>query len=82
MAKKDKLKKELVKYIEDTDDEQILSLLKEDLIFYGNVKKADITDGLNKAQLKELKELAEEDDLKNTISLEEFKRATQKWRTK
>jgi len=32
--------------------------------------------------LQELKELAEEDDKKDTQSLEDFKKATDKWRTK
>jgi hypothetical protein len=78
----DKLKKELLSYIENTDDEEFLSLMKEDMVFYGKVKGADITDKLNSDQLKELKELAEEDDTKNTESLDEFKKATDKWRTK
>lgn len=78
----DKLKKELLSYIENTDDEEFLSLLKEDMVFYGKVKGADITDKLNNDQLQELKQLAEEDDTKNTESLDEFKKATDKWRTK
>lgn len=76
------LKKELVSYIENTNDEELLSLLKEDFVFYGNVKDADITDNLTEVQLQELTELAAEDDLKDTQSLEEFKKATDKWRTK
>jgi len=35
---KDKLKKELLSYIENIDDEETLSLLKEDMVFYGKVK--------------------------------------------
>ena len=79
---KDKLKKELLSYIENIDDEETLSLLKEDMVFYGKVKDVDITDKLSEEQLKELKELAEEDDKKDTQSLEDFKKATDKWRTK
>jgi len=79
---KDKLKKELLSYIENIDDEETLSLLKEDIVFYGKVKDADITDKLSEDQLKELKELAEEPDKKDTQSLEDFKKATDKWRTK
>ena len=78
----DKLKKELLSYIENTDDEEILSLLKEDMVFYGKVKNADITDSLSEEQLRELKTLAEEDDTKDTQSLDEFNKATDKWRTK
>ena len=78
----DDLKKELVNYIQNTDDEALLSLLKEDLVFYGTVKNADITDGLSEKQLKELTELSEEDEMKDTVTLDEFKRATKQWRTK
>ncbi len=76
------LKKQLVKYIESTNDEALLSLLKEDFLFYGKVDNSDITDSLNDKQLKELKAISEEDDTKDTHSHEEFKNATEKWRTK
>jgi hypothetical protein len=76
------LKKELVSYIENTNDEELLSLLKEDFVFYGKVKDTDITDGLNEDQLKELRTLAEEDESKDIETLDEFKKATEKWRTK
>lgn len=75
MTNKD-LKKELVSYIGNTDDEAFLSLLKEDMVFYGKVKDADILDNLSEEQLKELKQLAEEDDTKDTDTLDEFKKAT------
>ena len=77
-----KLKKELVSYIENINDEELLSLLKEDFTFYGKVKDADITDDLSEEQLQELKTLAEEDEEKDTHTLDEFKKATEQWRTK
>lgn len=77
-----KLKKELVSFIENTDDEELLSLLKEDFVFYGKVKDADIADELTDEQMKELKEISEEDESKDVDTLDEFKNATQKWRTK
>lgn len=77
-----KLKKELVSFIENTNDEELLSLLKEDFVFYGKVKDADITDELTDEQIKELKQLSEEDESKDVDSLDEFKNGTQKWRTK
>lgn len=77
-----KLKKELLSYIENTDDEELLSLLKEDMVFYGKIKGADITDKLTDEQLQELKKLSEEDEKKNTEPLEDFRKATDKWRTK
>jgi hypothetical protein len=76
------LKKELLTLIENTDNEELLSLLKEDLVFYGNTKYNDVTDRLNSKQLKELELLANEDDFKDTVTLEEFKKATEKWRSK
>lgn len=76
------LKKELVAYIENATDEKLLSLLKEDIVFYGNIKNTDSTDGLSDEQLKELKALSEEDEEKDTQSLDDFKKATDKWRIK
>ena len=76
------LKKELISLIEKTDDEELLSLLKEDIVFYGKASDVDVTDRLTEKQIAELKALAEEDDLKDTISLEKFRQATQQWRTK
>ena len=75
------LKKELVSYIESSNDEEILSLLKEDLVFYGKIKDADITDNLTEDQLKELMELPKEDEQKDTMTQEEFKQTTLQWRT-
>jgi hypothetical protein len=76
------LKKELVAFIENTNDVELLSLLKEDFVFYGKVKDTDITDELSNEQLKELAALSEEDETKDTHTLEEFKKATQQWRTR
>ena len=76
------LKKELVSYIENTNDEALLSLMKEDFSFYGKVKDADVTDDLSDEQLGELKALSEEDDTKDTQSLDEFKTTTRQWRSK
>jgi len=78
----DDLKKELLSYIQNTNDEELLSLVKEDFLFYGKVKDADITDKLSDEQLKELSALAEEGETKDVITLDEFKTATQQWRTK
>ncbi len=76
------IKKELISYIENIRDERLLSLLKEDIVFYGSVKDGDITDNLDEEQLKELKALSEEDNLKDTMSMDEYKKATEQWRTK
>ncbi|MEO6229166.1 MAG: hypothetical protein ABJB11_24435 [Ferruginibacter sp.] len=81
MSPKD-LKKELVAYIENTDNVELLSLLKEDLVFYGKVKDADIADTLTGEQIKELQELYNEDQDKDIDTLKAFKKATEQWRTK
>ena len=57
----DKLKKELVAYIENTNDEELLSLVKEDLVFYGKTKSRDITYQLSETQLNDLMALSEEE---------------------
>ena len=77
-----KLKKELTKLIDETNDEELLSMVKEDMAFYKTAKDADVTDNLSAKQIKELKELATEPDEKDTMTLDEFNKATDKWRTK
>lgn len=81
MSTKD-LKKELVAHLENTDDMELLSLIKEDFVFYGQVKDADITDDLSDEQIKELQDLSTENEDKDIDTLEEFKNATQQWRIK
>ena len=76
------LKTELVSFIENSNNEELLSLLKEDIHFYTGTKGADVTDHLNDEQFADLKALAEEPGEKDTMSVEEFTVATQKWRTK
>lgn len=78
----EKLKKELVSYIENSNDEEFLSVVKEDLAFFGKVKGKDVTDDLSETQLNELKKLSEEPINKDTISIEEFNSLTKKWRSK
>jgi hypothetical protein len=78
----DKLKKELTKLIDETNDEDLLSMVKDDIAFYKTAKGADVTDNLSIEQLKELEQLATEPDEKDTLTLKEFNKATDKWRTK
>lgn len=78
----DKLKKELTKLIDETNDVNLLSMVKEDIAFYKTSKDADVTDSLSDEQLRELEKLAAEPDEKNTMTLSEFNKATDKWRTK
>ena len=78
----DKLKKELTKLIDEINDEDLLSLVKEDIAFYKTAKDIDVTDGLSAEQSKELEQLATEPDENDTMTLNEFNKATDKWRTK
>lgn len=78
----EKLKKDLVRLIEETEDENLLSMVKEDIAFYQTAKNTDITDSLSAEQLKELEQLATEPGEKDTMTLNEFNKATAKWRTK
>jgi hypothetical protein len=78
----DNLKKELLDCIKNTNDEELLSLMKEDFVFYGKVKDVDIADNLSEKQILELRALSEEEGMKDTMTLDEFKQATQQWRTK
>ena len=76
------LKRELISYIQNIEDEELLSLLKEDILSYGKKESADIIDNLSEEQLQELKTLVEEDETKDTQTHDEFKKATDKWRVK
>jgi hypothetical protein len=76
------LKLELISYIQNIEDEELLSLLKEDILSYEKKGSADIIDDLSEEQLQELKTLLEDDDLKDTQTHDEFKKATDKWRIK
>ena len=49
------LKKESIAWTENTNAEELLSLLKEDFVFFRKVKGADNTDNLSDEQLKERK---------------------------
>ena len=61
---------------------KIYFLIKKRFRFLRKVKDTDIVSDLNQEQAKELNELSEEDDTKDTETLDEFKKATGKWRTK
>lgn len=72
----------LIEQISAISDEQVLEMLEESLLFFKQSDATDITDGLNEYQLQELKALVEEPSEKDTISLEELRANTARWRTK
>ena len=77
----DKLKEEIIQLLQSVDDESYLQVLKEDLVEYKTNNK-DVVDDLSPEDLEELKQLAEEDDLKDTISEEELFKSAARWSTK
>jgi hypothetical protein len=68
------LKKELISLIENIQEEELLLLLKDEIIAHQN--EIDITDGLSKKQMKELKKLSREPHAKDTISYHEYLQQT------
>ena len=75
----EKLKKELHALIDNTEDEELLNMVKEDIIAYQTESKKDPTaigfddlSDLSPEDRQELEELATEDIDKDTITEEEF----------
>ena len=81
---KEKLKKKLHKLIDNTDDEGLLNMVKEDIIAYQKESKKEFDDlsDLSPEDRQELEELAAEDPDKDTISFEELKKEMNKWVSK
>jgi competence protein ComGC len=81
---KEELKKELHHLIDNTDDEALLSMVKEDIVAYQTKvnKNFDDLSDLSPEDRLELEELAAEDMDKDTISEAEFKQHIQTWRTR
>lgn len=85
----EKLKKELHALIDNTEDEELLNMVKEDIIAYQTESKKDpiamgfddLSD-LSPEDRQELEELATEDIDKDTITEEEFTQHIQQWRSR
>ena len=80
---KEKLKKELHELIDNMENEQLLNMVKEDIVAYQKTETAfdDLSD-LTPAERVELKELANEDPDKDVVSEEEFYNYIDAWRKK
>jgi hypothetical protein len=80
----EKLKKELHKLIDNTEDEELLNMVKEDIIAYqtGSKKEFDDLSDLSPEDRQELEEQAAEDPLKDTVSFEEYKKEMKEWLSK
>lgn len=80
---KEKLKKELHALIDNTEDEELLNMVKEDIIAYQTESKKEFDDlsDLSPEDRQELEELATEDIDKDTITYEEFKQHLNEWQS-
>ena len=80
----EKLKKELHTLIDNTEDEELLNMVKEDIVAYQTESKKEYDDlsDLSPEDRQELEELATEDPMKDTISYEEFLKNIDEWRSK
>ena len=80
----EKLKKELHTLIDNTEDEALLNMVKEDIIAYQTESKKEFDDlsDLSPEDRQELEEQAEEDIDKDTITEEEFTQHIQQWRSR
>jgi uncharacterized protein YdiU (UPF0061 family) len=80
----EKLKKELHTLIANTEDEELLNMVKEDIIAYQTESKKEFDDlsDLSPEHRQELEELATEDIDKDTITEEEFTQHIQQWRSR
>jgi hypothetical protein len=76
------LKQDLIDKISDTEDENLLQLLKDDYDYFTGVGKPDITDELSQEDLEELRSLLNEPFGHETESYEDFKKAINRWRTR
>ena len=85
MKSKSELKEQLHTLIDGIDDEHVLTVLNEDIMPYvieNRTKEKDEEDELTEEQEKELEEGIRQADAGETISWEEFKQMTERWRTK
>ena len=75
------LKEEVLQMVASIDHEELLELVKADIEYFNN-KAEDIFDELSSKDKEELINLINEPDEKDTLTEDEFKAATAKWRTK
>ena len=80
---KENLKKELHQLIDNIDDEETLSMVKEDIVAYQkSAEEIDDLSDLTPEERAELEELANEDPDKDSISYDEFKIHMKQWLSK
>jgi len=75
------IKEQVIQMISETNDEHLLELIKADIEYFKN-NDTDILDELNDIDRDELLILINESDKKDTLTEDEYKAATAKWRTR
>lgn len=75
-----KIKNEVLSLVQSLEDENLLQLLKADIEYFkpGN----DVTNGLSAEDIDELRELSIEEENADSLTEDEFKQLTDKWRTR
>ena len=76
------LKQELIEKISATEDEDLLQILKADYEYFTGQSNKDVLDELSGEDRNELTNMLNEPFADETESYEDFKKATEKWRTK
>lgn len=78
----EKLKKELHTLIDNTEDEELLNMVKEDIVAYQTESKKQFDDlsDLSPEDRQELEESINEDPEKDTITQKEFNIYLETWR--
>lgn len=79
---KEQLKKDLHELIDKIEDEQLLHVVKEDIVAYQSPPAFDDLSDLTDEQRAELEEAANEDPRKDAVSFEEFKKEMNQWLSK
>ena len=74
------LKEEVLQMVSSITNEQLLELVKADIEYFN--KDEDVLDELNFQDREELLNLVNEPDEKDTLTEDEYKAATAKWRIK
>ncbi len=76
------LKQELLNKIAATNDENLLQHIKEELDYLSGEEKTNVLDELSQEDRQELETLLKEPFRHETESYDDFKKDTQRWRTK
>jgi len=75
-------KARLVSIILNTQEDELIEMLEEDVIQYQQQDTKDAADDLSPEELAELKELMEDENPDNYISLEDFRKEIAQWRSR